>query len=147
MMLDVGPVAACRMPPVLDPCRGAVAAVHDGADQRLGDVQHAAGPAGEVDVVVDVGAGEPAELGRSERPQPVPGTGVDIDFGRLGQRDPVAVRQDQRGRDIAPAVTAGDQLLQRLFHDEMVARTLPGDRKVNSNSVAAGPTARRKGLF
>ena len=94
----------------------AVAAVRDAADQRLGDGEHAPRPAGEIEIVADVGAREPAQLGRRERLQSVPGAGVDIDFGRLRQRDATAVGQHQRDRDVATAVAAGDDLLQRLFH-------------------------------
>ncbi len=126
MVLDVGLVAARGVPPVLEPRPGSIAAVRHGADQRLGDPEHAPRLAGEIEIVVHVGARELAELGRGERPQPAPGAGVDVDFRRFGKRTRPPSGQDQRNRDIAAAVAAGDEFLQRLFHARNDARTGPG---------------------
>ena len=75
--------------------------------------------AGEVDVVVDVGPRERAHRRRRQRLQAPPRAGEDFDLGLGRERDPAAVRQHQRHRQVAPAVTVGDDLLQWSRHDRV----------------------------
>ncbi len=83
---------------------------------RVDDGDHAARAAGEIDVVVHVGARECAHRRRRERLQPAPGAGEDLDLGFRRQRNAAAVGQDQRHGQVAPAVPVGDDLLQRFGH-------------------------------
>ena len=82
--------------------------------------------AGEVEIVADVGSRKSPKLGRRQRPQSVPRARVDVDFGRLRQRDAPAVGQDQRHGDVATVVAVGDDSGERVLHGRWSAERRAG---------------------
>ncbi len=116
VVADVGAVAAPLVPPDAPARRERGAAMRDLADHALGDRGHAPRAAGEVDVLLHIGPRQRAQRRRRERLQPAPGASGDLDLGFGRQRNPAAVGQHQRHRQVAPGVTVGDDLLQRLSH-------------------------------
>ena len=116
VIADVRAVAAMLVPPHPPARPERVAAVRDLADHAFDDRDRPARAAGEIDVVVDVGARERAHRRRRERLQPAPGAREDLDLGLGRQRNAAAVGQDQRDRQVAPAIPVRDDLLQRFGH-------------------------------
>ena len=116
MMLDVRPVSAPAAEPRSRAVGESIATVRDAADQRFRNAENAAGAAAEVDIVANVRSRERSHFGRRKRLQALPRAGVHIDLGSLRQRNAIAVRQNEGDGNVATAVAAGDDFLQRLVH-------------------------------
>ena len=116
VMRDVLAVAAVLVPERAPPRAQRLAAMGDRPDHRLGDVEDAPRPAGEVDLVAHVGTREPPELGRRQGPQRPPRADDDLDLGRRRQRNPATVGQHQSDGELATAVAIRDDLLERFGH-------------------------------
>ena len=114
MVRDVAAVAAPLMQEVLDARGQPLAAVLDGADHRFRDVQGTPGAAGEIEVAVHVRAGKGPQRRLGQRAQARPGPRHDLHRGGRGERHAGAVRQDDSDRQVAPAVTTGDDAVEGL---------------------------------
>ena len=123
--------------------RAPVPAMSDVADHRLGDRQRAPGAAGEIDVVADVRACEPAHRRRRQRLQARERARDDVDLGLGRQRHARAVGQHDGDRQVAPAVAVGDQLLEGCLASSRMltgraaslARALAGHRPTVQDSA------------
>ena len=120
MMLDVRAVAAASVPESADLGARRLAPLREGARHGFGESEHSLRAAGEVDVVVDVGPCERSERRRGERLHALPRARDDIDFRRWRQGDAPAVGQYQRNGEVAAAIAALDDSLQRFRHDRDV---------------------------
>ena len=95
-------------------------------DHALGDVEDAAGAAGEVEVAADVRAREATHRRPGQRTQPVERADDDPDFRTLGEPQLRPVGQHELDRHAQRSVAVFDQLRERRGHTGAGGRTLAG---------------------
>ncbi len=117
---DVAAVGAALVQEGLEALPQLLPAVVHGADHRLRDAEHPARAAGEIDVAVDVRAGERSERRLGERLQAPPGAGNHFHRRRRRQRHPRAVGEHERDRQVAAAVAVGDDALERRHGEKCI---------------------------